>query len=102
MGTKLLLAQKTGIHGGVGVDLVAMCVNDLIVQVWLLLSLLVVVVGYLKPSFSLQGAEPVFFLDYYATGKLDLETAPSVVKGFFFFSSPFSFFSFSPLFIRCC
>ena len=59
VGTKLRLAIETGILGTVGVDLVAMCVNDLVCQ----------------------GAEPLFFLDYFATGRLDVAQAAAVVAG---------------------
>src|SRR6201988_314607 len=59
VGTKVKIAIETGLHGGIGIDLVAMSVNDLVVQ----------------------GAEPLFFLDYFACGKLDPEEAAAIVAG---------------------
>jgi phosphoribosylformylglycinamidine cyclo-ligase len=59
VGTKLKIAIEAGVHGTIGIDLVAMCVNDLVVQ----------------------GAEPLLFLDYFATGKLDVETGRQIVSG---------------------
>ena len=59
VGTKLILAKQLNRHDSIGIDLVAMCVNDVLVQ----------------------GAEPLFFLDYFATGKLDVDTTVAVVGG---------------------
>lgn len=59
VGTKLMIAIETGLHDGIGVDCVAMCVNDLVVS----------------------GAEPLFFLDYYASGKLDVALAEKIIAG---------------------
>src|ERR1700755_3239714 len=59
VGTKLKIAIDTGNHNTIGIDLVAMCVNDIVVQ----------------------GAEPLFFLDYFATGNLDVDTGKAIVEG---------------------
>src|SRR5471030_2267181 len=59
VGTKVKIAIESGVHNTIGIDLVAMCVNDIVVQ----------------------GAEPLFFLDYFATGKLDPAIGTEIVKG---------------------
>ena len=59
MGTKLKLAIDSNTHNTIGIDLVAMCINDLIVQ----------------------GAEPLAFLDYFATSKLDIDIASELISG---------------------
>ena len=59
VGTKLEIAKQTGLHRGIGIDLVAMCANDILAQ----------------------GAMPLFFLDYFATGKLDRDIATEVIAG---------------------
>src|ERR1700744_4434029 len=58
VGTKLKIAQSVGIHDTIGIDFVAMCVNDVVVE----------------------GPEPLFFLDYFASGKLSVDVAAQVIK----------------------
>src|SRR6186713_3645252 len=59
VGTKVKIAIESGLHSTIGIDLVAMCVNDLVVQ----------------------GAEPLLFLDYFASSELDVDTAATIIRG---------------------